>query len=82
MHLLLSDATGRRAEGILLAASPGCMRIVLRMRNDTTELRQIGGRWFSDGGEPIEIEAWIADEPCGSASFYAQFTPRVHTAQN
>ena len=82
MHLILSYATGRRAEAILLAASPGRMRVVVKRLNDTIELRQEEGRWFSDDGEPVEIESWISDGCAGTAGLFSRFVPRTHTARN
>lgn len=82
MHLILSYATGRRAEGILLAVSPGRMRIVVKRLNDTIELRQDEGQWFSDDGEPVEIESWISDGCTGTAGLFSRFVPRTRTACN
>jgi hypothetical protein len=82
MYLILGFQTGRRTEAILLAASPGRMRVVIRRRNDTMELRHIEDRWISDDGEPVEIESWISDGYTGIAGLFSQFVPRTHTAFN
>lgn len=82
MYLILSFQTGRRTEGILLAASPGRMRIVIRRRNDTVELRLIEGRWIADDGEPVEIESWIAGEHTGIPGLFSEFVPRTYGACN
>lgn len=82
MHLILSYATGRRSEGILLAAGPGRMRIVVRRLNETIELHQEEGKWLSDDGEPVEIESWVSDGCTGIADLLSRFVPRTHTARN
>ena len=63
MHMTLRFPTGRRAEAILLAAGPDRLRIVLRRRSDTYELRLAGGEWISERGERIEVESLIGWAP-------------------
>jgi hypothetical protein len=82
MHVILKYQTGRRTEGILLAASPGRMRIVVRRRTDTLEVRLIEGCWFCDDGEPIEVESWISDGCAGVAGLFSGLVPRTVTAYN
>jgi hypothetical protein len=82
MHMILSYETGKRTEGILLAVSPGRMRVVVRERNDTVELSLIGDRWISEDGDHVEIESLIADGETGMAAFYSQVVPQTRTACN
>ena len=59
MLIVFSDQYDARTEAILLAAGPGCMRVVRRGQDDTVELRLSGGLWVSESGEAVEIEAVI-----------------------
>ena len=56
MHTILQYPNGRRADGIILSASLDMMRVVVRRRADTVELRRVGGVWTSEDGLPIEFE--------------------------
>ena len=81
MHVILSFVTGRRAEGILLAASPRRMRIVVKKLNDTMELHLVDGKWITDIGDPVEIESLITDGQTDLGSFLSSF-PKTHTARH
>ena len=79
MHVILSYESGQRTEGILLAVSPGRLRIVIRKLHDTTELHLMDGRWMSEDGDPVEIESLISN---GETGFYTPFVPLTRTACN
>jgi hypothetical protein len=79
MHLIFSDESGQRTEGILLAVSSGCLRIVTPKFQDTMELRMVDGRWTSESGRPVEIESMIED---GETGFHMPFVPLTRTARN
>ena len=60
MEMILLDANGLRMDAVLLAAARDRMRVALRNRRDTIELRREGGLWVSENGSTFEFEAWIA----------------------
>lgn len=61
MHMILRYPSGRRVDGILLAASADRMRIVVRRVNETIELRLTEGQWISEGRDRVEMDGWISD---------------------
>jgi hypothetical protein len=61
MQIVFTNPTGKRQEGVVLAATPTRMRVAVRTRNETIELRSIDGQWLSDEGDPIEFDAILAD---------------------
>jgi hypothetical protein len=77
MHVILRYAGGRRrVEGILLAASNDCIRLVVRDYKDTLELRLVSRRWISERGSEVELEALVA----GQAITFDSLPERVRTA--
>jgi len=80
MHVIFSYESGQRTEGILLAVSPGRLRVVVRKLNDTVEFRLTEGRWISEDGDPVEIESLISDGEIGMAGFYSSFVALTRTA--
>jgi hypothetical protein len=62
MQIVFTYPTGKRQEGVVLAATPTRLRVAVRTRNETMELRLIDGQWLSDEGDPIEFDAILADE--------------------
>lgn len=81
MHMILRYPSGRRVDGILLAAGADRLRIVVRRLNETIELRLTEGQWISDRGDRIEVEGWIADGNAGMLDFLAfPASQRVSTA--
>jgi len=60
MEMILLDANGSRMDAVLLAAARDRMRVALRNRKDTIELRREGDLWVSENGRTFECEAWIA----------------------
>ena len=82
MYVILSYASGKTAEGVLLAVSPGRLRIVLRKRNDTIELRLSEGHWVSEDGDSVEIESLVSDGQPEMAAVYSRLAPMTRTACN
>jgi hypothetical protein len=60
MYLLLRNHTGRIVEAALLAAGRNVIRVALRGRGDTLELRSSDDGWISGDDERFEIEALTA----------------------
>jgi hypothetical protein len=81
MHTILLYTNGRRAEGIILAASEDSMRVIVRRRTDTVELRRVGGVWTCEDGSPIQFESLVMT---GDSSFNGlgnfESRPRTLTA--
>jgi len=62
MHIVLQSENSQLVAGILLAAGPRRMRIVVERQKDTLELRLVRGRWLSDNGSPMEIAFLASNE--------------------
>ena len=77
MHMILSYPTGRHVEAILLSATGGRMRLVVRGQEETIELSRIGYEWISDFGYPVEIQSIVTDDPVGTAHIWSEALPRV-----
>lgn len=43
-------------EAALLSRSNESMRVQIRGLKDVTELRQVGGTWLTEDGEPVQIQ--------------------------
>jgi hypothetical protein len=80
MHLILRYPSGRRVDGILLAAGPDRLRIVVRRVNETMELRLREGQWLSEREDPIEVDGWIGDGSGRMADFCSRLGARTSTA--
>jgi hypothetical protein len=65
MITLLIFPEGRRADAVVLSAERGRMRVAIAGRADATELTEVGGRWMTDSGLPVEFGAIIALEGVG-----------------
>ena len=63
MHLILRYPRSRRIEALLLAATAGRMRVVVKHLKDTVEFTLVDGRWISDRGCAAEIESITTDDP-------------------
>ena len=68
MHVIFSDVTGAKVEGIVLAVSAVKMRVVVRKLNDTMELRLVDGVWLADDDSPVEIESLISEGAVDAAA--------------
>ncbi len=60
MQMIVRYGTGRMEDCVLLAANHDVMRIVVRRRNETMELRRNGTDWVSENGDSLQIESVIA----------------------
>lgn len=67
MLTLLIFPGGRRADAVLLSAEGNCLRLAVAGRADIMELTNIGDRWISDSGVPVEFGAIFAPEGMGQA---------------
>ncbi|HLK62010.1 MAG TPA: hypothetical protein VKU19_01125 [Bryobacteraceae bacterium] len=80
MHLILRYPSGRLADGVLLAAGPSRLRIVVKRLNETIELHLTQGEWVSDRGERIGIEGWLSDGNTAASNLLSQFGRKTSTA--
>lgn len=78
MHLTISFSDGRRAEAVVLAVSADRMRISIPGSDDATELRATQGAWFTETGEPVEIESMILLSD--GSSVFPEISPGVRGA--
>jgi hypothetical protein len=79
MHLILRYPNGRRLEALLLKRGEDEMRVVLRGRNETLELQVIAGRWFTQSGERVSIEAIAMDHYQGGRHTNTKYTTAAET---
>jgi hypothetical protein len=80
VHMTLSFATGRRVDGLLLAASKDRMRLAVRNRNETIELYFEAGRWKAEDGGMVEIEALIWNGLTAIPDWCGEAAPKLRTA--
>jgi hypothetical protein len=80
MLMTIRFQNGRRAEAVLLAASPDRMRIVTSSHSDTIELRRVGACWLAGEVAEIEIEALIPLAGTDASGFCAEVYPRTIAA--
>jgi hypothetical protein len=62
MQIILRSTTGVVREGILAAASPHSLRVIMPGAKDALELTLVEGKWSFADGEAVEIEALIATD--------------------
>ena len=67
MLTLLIFPGGRRADAVLLSAKEDSLRLAVAGRADVVELTNVGNRWISDTGVPVEFGAIFAFEGMGEA---------------
>ena len=80
MHLIVNDPKRGRVDAILLAANAACMRLIAQDDTDTVEVRFADGRWVSDDGSAIELEALLAGDFEASPEVWAGMHSRVQRA--
>ena len=59
MHTIVMYPNGRKADGLILAASGDTIRVVIKRRGDTAEFRRVDGVWTSDDGSRVEFETLV-----------------------
>lgn len=62
MHIIFSDATGRR-EGVVLAADATCMRVAVRGADDIVEVPLSKNENLNEDTRMLEIESLIFPGP-------------------
>jgi hypothetical protein len=67
MYALLVLGGGRQVDALLLSASPQCLRVVIPGKADTLEFRMFEGKWVSETGGPMEVEAILAESAADAA---------------
>jgi hypothetical protein len=81
MHLILQYPNGRRADALLLSRGERFMRVTLRGRNDTLELRKVSGCWVDEEGNVVSIEAILAMPHQGGRQTNTKYTTTAETAK-
>jgi len=61
MCLTMSYSDGRRIDAVVLAVSSDVMRMAVPGCDDTVELRRQQNQWLGEDGDPVELEAWVAE---------------------
>jgi hypothetical protein len=80
MHMILRYPSGRRVDGILLAAGPTRLRIVVQRLNETLELHLSAGQWTTEEGNPVEVDGLLTDGHRSLGGFCSHISQRVSTA--
>ena len=80
MYTVIVFPGGRRCDALLLSAWPERLRVVVRGRSDTVELRIIEGRWMSDSEVCVEVGAILNDESAAAHRLLASARPRTLSA--
>lgn len=62
MHIIFSDATGRR-EGVVLAADATCMRVAVRGADDIVEVPLSKNEYPNVDGRMLEIDSLTFSGP-------------------
>ena len=83
MQLTVTYWSGGRAEAVLLAVYGLRMRAAVCGCSDATEFRYVGGQWFDESGDPVQIEE---EGACGEkesvpASAFQQIVQAGSTAR-
>jgi hypothetical protein len=76
MRMLIRYFDGRIQHAVFLSAGANLIRVAIPGRHDAVELLHIGGQWFDEEDEPVQIdfcegsglEAW----PVGLDSFFGE----------
>jgi hypothetical protein len=63
MRMTIRTWTGTELDGIAMAVYGSTMRVAIRGRKDIAEFVCSGGCWFSETGEPVEIEFETHHDP-------------------
>ena len=58
LRVIIRPATGVSIEAIMLVAGRSAIRVAARHHDDAEEYRFRDWEWFSETGEPVEIESW------------------------
>jgi len=62
---------GGSVAAILLGVSGNTLRLAVEGWDDAAEFRLVGGQWYSELGEPVEIDSMPdALDPCESDPFW------------
>ena len=80
MRMTIRFHGGSRVEAVLLAASRETMRVIIGSQRDTSEIHRVGGCWFTEAEEEIEIEALIPIEIVDVSAFCAAVYPMTFAA--
>jgi hypothetical protein len=77
MLTIFRYANGRRVDGLILAAKEDLIRVVFPDNHETAELTRAAGRWVSERGEMVEIEALISVSPEISGTYFLDLPSKL-----
>jgi hypothetical protein len=80
MYTLIVLPGGRQVDALLLSASSDRMRMVIPGLADTAEFQLIEGRWTSETGGHVELEAILAGNPADVRRVLENARPRTLSA--
>ncbi len=80
MHMILRYPSGRRVDGLLLAAGPETLRVVVQRLNETIELHLTNGQWTTEDGNTVTVDGWMTDGHRDLGSFCSHVGQRVSRA--
>jgi hypothetical protein len=80
MRMTIQYASGVRVDAVILAANRDRMRIAIPSQNDTAELHRVGGSWYTDTLQAVQIDSIIQMPGTDASDFCAAVYPRTATA--
>jgi hypothetical protein len=80
MYTVIVLPGGRQLDALMLSASPNRLRVVIPGRADVVEFQLIDGRWTSEGGDPVEFGAILAENAADVQRVLANARPRALSA--
>jgi hypothetical protein len=75
MGMIIQFTSGRRFEALLLATTANVMRVVVSSERDALDLVRAGDEWYTQSGEPVEIEGLIAIGGVDATQFCSAVEP-------
>jgi hypothetical protein len=77
MLMTIRYQKGLRVEAVLLAASRERMRVIIPSQRDTVELHKVDSCWYTETGDEVETETFIAIPGTDISSLCAALYPRT-----
>jgi hypothetical protein len=67
---------GAEWDAILLSRHGSNMRVAIRGCDDAVELRWLGGHWFAENGDPVEIDNFAGPGESSESGLIGSDRPR------
>ena len=78
MLMTIRYQKGLRVEAVLLAAGRERMRVIIPSQRDAVELHKVDSCWYTETGDEVETEAFIAIPGTDISSLCAALYPRTN----